>query len=421
MSKRDLVLLPDKKGRYLVCSGGTISDYGEGEPPIVADARTIPAAPATLRPGHVNAHTHLYSALVPFGMPRPPQEPSDFVEILEQIWWRLDRALDLETLRASARLYAAEALASGTTTLFDHHESPSCIEGSLDVLANACQEMGIRALLCYGATERNGGREEAQRGLAECRRFIESNTRPLIRGCVGLHASFTVSDETIREAGELCRELGAVLHVHLAEDGADVRDAKLRGYEGPLERLIALDALPEGSILAHGVHLSAAQVQLALDRGCWLVQNPRSNANNKVGYAANLGDHAKVGLGTDGFPANMSDEGRSFLVESLKQGISPARAAELANQRQEASRRLASERLGLNLTLESGGTADVIALGGSSRPAVYNTLGALGPRHVIVDGQVVVRDSTLLSADLDAIRREARVAAKLLWRRMEEL
>ena len=149
--------------------------------------------PAT---GFVNAHTHLYSGLAPFGMPAPAEPPADFVAILENVWWKLDRALDARSLRAAARWYVAEALQLGTVGLIDHHESPNLIEGSLDILADACQAAGMPAVLCYGATERNGGRDEARRGLAECRRFIETNTRPLVRGVVGLHASFTVSDET---------------------------------------------------------------------------------------------------------------------------------------------------------------------------------------------------------------------------------
>ncbi len=147
--------------------------------------------------GFVNAHTHLYSGLAPLGMPAPDRAPENFPEILERIWWRLDRALDARALRASARYYVAHALRLGTVALIDHHESPAFIEGSLDVLADACQALGMPALLCFGATERNGGREEARRGLAECRRFIRENRRPLVRGHVGLHASFTVSDENV--------------------------------------------------------------------------------------------------------------------------------------------------------------------------------------------------------------------------------
>ena len=127
----------------------------------------------------------------------------------------------------------------------------------------------MRAVLCYGATERNGGRDEARRGLAECRRFIESNTRPLVRGVVGLHASFTVSDETIREAGALCRELGTVLHVHVAEDRADVEDARRRGYRGPARAAAGARRAVRGSILAHGVHLTRDQVRTASD--AWLL------------------------------------------------------------------------------------------------------------------------------------------------------
>lgn len=268
-----------------------------------------PAARA-LRVGHtpsgdLNAHTHLYSGLASLGMPRP--ETSSFPEILEKIWWRLDRALDEESLRAAARLYVAEALQFGTTMLIDHHESPDFIEGSLDVLAGVCQELGMRALLCYGATERNFGRDEAVRGLRECERFIRSNRRPLVRGAIGLHASFTVSDDTIREAGDLCRSLGVRLHVHVAEDLCDVRDAQRRGYPSPLQRLHALGALVPGSILAHGVHLTGDDLRIIDDLALWVVENPRSNEANGVGHPSRL--PARVALGTDGFPSNMKAEG----------------------------------------------------------------------------------------------------------------
>ncbi|MGZ8709616.1 MAG: molybdopterin cofactor-binding domain-containing protein, partial [Thermoanaerobaculia bacterium] len=268
-----------------------------------------PAA-RVLRVGHtqsgdLNAHTHLYSGLASLGMPRP--ETSSFPEILEKIWWRLDRALDEESLRAAARLYVAEALQLGTTMLIDHHESPNFIEGSLDVLADVCQELGMRALLCYGATERNFGRDEAVRGLRECERFIRSNHRPLVRGAVGLHASFTVSDETIREAGDLCRSLGVRLHVHVAEDLCDVRDAERRGYPSPLQRLYTLGALVPGSILAHGVHLTDDDLRIVDELALWVVENPRSNEANGVGHPSRL--PARVALGTDGFPSNMKAEG----------------------------------------------------------------------------------------------------------------
>jgi len=338
----------------------------------------------------INAHTHVYSGLAPFGMPEPEIPPESFVQILERVWWRLDRALDERSLRASARWYVAESLLAGTTTLIDHHESPAFIEGSLDVLADACDELGMRALLGYGATERNGGRDEARRGLAECRRFFESNRRANVRGVVALHASFTVSDETIREAGEMCRELDTVLHVHVAEDVADVEDARRRGWPGPLQRLHGLGALPPGSILAHGVWLDAGEVRLARDLGCWIVQNPRSNRGNRVGYPKALGESDRVALGTDGYPSDLGEEARVLLEEARAHGESEA----VARRRVGAAAGLAAERFGEGALAED---------------RVGRETGAV--RDVAVAGRAVVRDGTLRTGDREAIREEARTEA----------
>jgi len=268
----------------------------------------------------INAHTHLYSGLAPLGIPAPEPPPTCFVEILERLWWRLDRALDADSLWASAELYVASALRLGAGGLIDHHESPPFIDGSLDLLADVCQGLGMPAVLCYGATERNGGRDEARRGLAECERFIRDNRRPLVRGVVGLHAAFTVSDETLVDAAILARSLGTVLHVHVAEDLADVEDARARGYAGLIDRLDRCDALIPGSIFAHGVHLSAEEVHTVESAGIWLVQNPRSNIGNKVGYPRHLGASDRVALGTDGYPADMAEEAASLTAAASAAG-----------------------------------------------------------------------------------------------------
>lgn len=290
----------------------------------------------------VNAHTHVYSGLAPLGMPEPETRPQSFLEILQRVWWRLDRALDERALRAAAELYVAEALVFGTLALVDHHESPSFIAGSLDVIADVCQALGMPALVCYGATERNRGRAEAAEGLRECRRFVETNKRPLVRGVVGLHASFTVSDETLREAGALARELGTVVHVHVAEDASDLADARRRGYRSPLDRLLAFDALPAGSILAHGVLLSASEVRTCAARGLWLVQNPRSNRGNGVGYPHRLAASDLVALGTDGYPSDMAAEEQALREEARAHGEDPDRAAARAG----AGERLIAQRFG---------------------------------------------------------------------------
>jgi cytosine/adenosine deaminase-related metal-dependent hydrolase len=352
-------------------------------------------------PGFVNAHTHIYSGLAPLGMPAPEVAPENFVQILERVWWRLDRALDATSLRAAARYYVADALLRGTAALIDHHESPSFVEGSLDVLADTCQDLGMRAVLCYGATERNGGRGEASRGLAECRRFIRDNDRPLVRGTVGLHASFTVSDDTIREAGELCRELGTVLHVHVAEDVADVRDARERGWAGPFERLQNLGALPSGSILAHGVHLERAVVRAVAESGCWIVQNPRSNRGNRVGYPVALDASTRVALGTDGYPSDEGAEVAALVEEALQHGEDE----QLVRRRAGTGHGILTERFGM----AAGHGGDVCERD------------ADGIRRLRIAGREVVADGRLRTGDVEAIRAEAEAAAPELWTRMEIL
>ncbi len=406
MGGTSLLLGPDREGRVLLLTDDQIAHFGGSEATSVSSDIEYPCPSSRIHPGQVNAHTHIYSGLVPLGMPPPEHEPENFVQILERIWWRLDRALDEASMRASAHLYVAEALLAGTTSLIDHHESPNFIEGSLDILADVCQELGVRALLCFGATERNGGRQEARQGLAECRRFIESNRRSLVRGVVGLHASFTVSDDTIRDAGALCRELDTVMHVHMAEDEADVRDAQERGFPGPLERLLELQALPAGSILAHGIHLAPEQVKLVAEHKIWLVQNPRSNRGNRVGYPSALRKSGRVALGTDGYPARMRDEATALREEAAAHHDDAA----AAERRLKAGHDLVSELFGSTFSpLQPGGAADAVASEDGSA------------RHVVVGGRLVVEDGRLLTGDLEQIQAAAEAEAPRLWRRMAAL
>jgi cytosine/adenosine deaminase-related metal-dependent hydrolase len=398
----------DQNGQSLLTQGARVLGFG---PEAKAEnGLELDCTGAVIKTGRVNAHTHVYSGLAPFGIPAPEPEPENFVQILERLWWRLDRALDRDSFRASARYYAAESLLRGCTAIIDHHESPNLIEGSLDILADACQELGLRAVICFGATERNFGREEARRGLAECERFIRSNTRPLVKGVVALHASFTVSDETIKEAGDLCRELGTIMHVHMAEDGADVVDAKQRGYEGPLERLEALDALPKGSILAHGVFLTEAQVRRVGERGCWMVHNPRSNHGNKVGYSRYLGASELVGLGTDGYPSDLAEE-REVLY---RLGAEHGESREVLERRTRGGYAMLEGFFeGPFAPLAEGSVADVVAMDmvdGSPRA-----------RHACVDGRLVVQDGKLLTADHPAIVAEAKEQSVRLFEKMRAM
>jgi cytosine/adenosine deaminase-related metal-dependent hydrolase len=390
-----LLIGPDRHGRSVAVADGLVV----AQPP--PEAARLPCPEGEIAAGAVCAHTHLYSGLARYAMPPAIPAPENFLQILERVWWKLDRALDTQTLRASALDYVARALLAGTTTLVDHHESPNLIEGSLEILAEVCEQLGVRALLCYGASERNFGTAEGRRGLAECRRVPSS---PLVRGLVGLHASFTVSDDTIRAAGRLAEDLGTVTHVHVAEDAADVADALARGYPGPLERLERLGALPRGSILAHGVHLDAQQARRSDELGCWLVHNPRSNEGNRVGYAMNLGCSRRVALGCDGWDADMATENEALSRLAGIHGDVKAQGR-LGNGHALVAERFSSDPE----PLQPGAIGDV----------VVRQDGAV--RHVVVGGRVVVADGALCTGDFDSITADAREQASRLWKRIGEI
>jgi cytosine/adenosine deaminase-related metal-dependent hydrolase len=222
-------------------------------------------------------------------MPAPPRTPNEFIEILELIWWRLDRALDLDIIRASARLGALEALEHGCTAIIDHHESPNAIEGSLGVIAEACAEVGVRVSCAYGVTDRHGA-DGARRGLEENDRYLAAGGR----GLVGIHAAFTCSDDTLAAAADLARRHDVGVHVHVAEGPGDADAPKRFAGLGD-----------DRWLLVHGVHLDDGHGLAGT-----IVHNPRSNMNNAVGYARPARFANPVALGTDGIGADMLEEFR---------------------------------------------------------------------------------------------------------------
>lgn len=253
--------------------------------------------------GMVCAHHHLYSTLAR-GMPPPPREPTSFLGVLENVWWRLDRALDLEMIEWSAKLGALEALEAGTTAIIDHHESPEAIEGSLSVIAAACDEVGVRVNTCYGVTDRHGA-DGAARGLAENDRYLTECAESGRRAMVGVHAAFTCSDNTLAAAAELAQRHGVGVHIHVAEGPDDIEAA---------DRISALTR--DDWLLIHGVFLDD-------DHGLrgTIVHNPRSNMNNSVGYANPARFANPVGLGTDGIGADMMAEFQLAFVANRQHDL----------------------------------------------------------------------------------------------------
>jgi len=338
----------------------------------------------SITPGMVCAHHHLYSTLAR-GMPAPPVGPRSFAEVLEQIWWRLDTALDLEMLRASARLGAVEALCAGTTVIIDHHESPNAIEGSLDVIAAACAEVGVEVVCCYGVTDRHG-LDGARRGLAENERFIRAGGL----GMVGIHAAFTCGDDTLEAAAGMARDLGVGVHLHVAEGPEDAAAGQR------LEHLATDDWL-----LVHAVYLDR-------DLPGTIVHNVRSNMNNAVGYAAPARRANPVVLGTDGIGADMAEEFRLAYVAHRADDITatPDTAWSWLN----GARRLVP-----------GARATTVWWNYDQMDSPWHLAFTPGTRAVRIeaaDGEVLLADGLPTRVDLEEVRAHAAQQAARLHARL---
>jgi cytosine/adenosine deaminase-related metal-dependent hydrolase len=336
-------------------------------------------------PGLVCAHHHLYSTLAR-GMPAPPTTPRSFPEILEQVWWRLDAALDLDLVRWSALLGAVEALEAGTTAIVDHHASPSAIDGSLDVIADACAEVGVRVVCAYEVTDRHGP-AGAKAGLAENERFLRAGGR----GLVGAHACFTLSDATLDAVAGLARDLGVGAHVHVGEDTVDA---------GGAERL--RPHATDDWVLAHCVH---GDPPLAGT----VAHNPRSNMNNGVGYArparwAAAGN--RVALGSDGIGAAMVDE---FALAYAAQ-----RAGDVTATPDDAWAWL---QAGAELVPEVRGD-EVTWTADRADPSYLAFTPGVRAERVLVDGEVVVDGGACTRVDAERIRARAWEEARRLWSKL---
>lgn len=335
--------------------------------------------------GLVCAHNHFYSALAR-GMPAPPRTPTEFNEILELVWWRLDMALDLDLIYHSAKLSALTALESGCTAVIDHHESPNAIEGSLSVIADACAEVGVRVNCAYGITDRHGP-EGAAAGLAENDRFLSAGGL----GKVGLHAAFTCEPDTIAAAAEMGRNHGVGVHVHVAEGPADTWQL-LNGHSR------------DDWLIIHGVHLPD-------DHGLsgTMVHNPRSNMNNGVGYANPRRFSNPVALGTDGIGSDMLDEFRVAFVKAREVDVT-------------ATPDIMWGWLETGYDLFPEARNDIVTWNYDVMDPwrlAYTT--AVAPRSVEVDGELLLQDGVPTKVDADEIKAKASEAATKLFAKLDEL
>ena len=347
--------------------------------------------------GFVCAHHHLYSSLAR-GMPAPPAAPHDFLSVLHQIWWRLDAALDLDIIYWSAAHGAAEAVLSGTTAIIDHHESPFAIEGSLDAIAAGCALVGVRVIPSYGVTDRWSDTQTlrdvapmdamtngARRGLEECERYLASGRSAM----VGLHASFTCTNETIEAAADLAARHGVGVHVHVAE-GPNDADAAAR---------LAHFAQPNW-LLVHCVGLVS-------DLPGVVVHNPRSNMNNSVGYARPTRFANEVVLGTDGIGADMPEEFRLAYVAGRNDDIN-------------FSPEIAYKWLTNGWSLVPDARNDVVTWNYDHMDSAWHLAFTPGARpvEVTIGGQAVIRNAQPINFDIEEIRRKSAEQAHRLHERL---
>jgi len=347
-----------------------------------AEAMTVTTTTSAM----VCSHHHLYSALAR-GMPAPPHTPTGFLDILDMVWWRLDRCLDLDIIEWSAKLGALEALEHGCTAIIDHHESPNAIEGSLSVVADACAEVGVRVSCAYGVTDRHGP-EGAAAGLAENERFLREGGR----GYVGIHAAFTCSDDTLAAAAQMAVDRGVGVHVHVAEGEVD-----------DWQRLLPLSR-PDW-LLIHGVFLPD-------DHGLQgtLVHNPRSNMNNAVGYARPTRFANTVALGTDGIGADMLEEFRLAYVA--------ARSVDVTSTPDLAWSWLAN---GWDLMPEAGDDEVTWAAADNDPWWLAFSPGIAAVNVRLGDGDLVLDHGVATRVDADEIRAKAAEAARRLFVRLDDL
>jgi putative selenium metabolism protein SsnA len=365
-------------------------------------------------------------------MPYDLAPPDDFLQILQRIWWRLDRALDTDLIRASALVGGLEALLSGTTTLVDHHASPNEIGGSLDVVAEALEELGVRSLLCYETSDRDGP-ERALAGIDENRRFvgrISAEKPALTRGLVGAHASFTLSDDTLAACAEAARSLEVGLHVHAAEDALDESDSEHFHGQRVTARLAHAGALDGRTLLAHGVHFDEHEIALVQASNAFVAHNARSNMNNAVGRAAVEALGIRLALGTDGIGSDMFEESRAAFFRLREDDVHAG--AEWSLDRLAAGARFVGSAFGERKLgkLETGAPADLVVLDyAAPAPVTTGTFAGhwifgLASRHVrdvMVGGEWVVLDRVPTRVDPQEVAARARSEVERLWKRLDDV
>lgn len=386
-----------------------------------------------IMPGFINTHHHIYSAFAR-GMASSGKPNENFLEILENLWWKIDKKLSLEDLKYSAYTTYIDCIKKGVTTVFDHNASPFAVTGSLDSIADAAKDLGLRTCLCYEVSDRDG-EKIAQEGIDENINFIKkynTDEQNMIKGMFGLHASFTLSDETLRKCDEELKGLNAGYHVHVAEGIDDLEQCLEKYGKRVVERLRDMNILGDKTIAVHCIHVTDDELNILRDTNTMVVHNPESNMGNAVGCQPFLELHQKgitIGLGTDGYTSDMTESMKvaNIIHKHVKQNPSVA-WGEVPVSMFENNRKIAQKYFSGDLgILRAGALADVIVVD-------YDPLAPMNENNInshilfgftgkdvvttIIDGKVIMQDRKLVGINEKEIFKTSREVAKKLWDRM---
>jgi putative selenium metabolism protein SsnA len=415
----------------VVMDGENIVDIGDAAEmgKRFPEATGVDCSGKLILPGFICTHHHFYSTMAR-GMSIPGEPASNFVEILERLWWRLDKALSDEDITLSAQLPLIECIRNGTTTVIDHHASPAARDGSLDLIESAVRQAGLRASLCYEVSDRNtpGG------GIEENERFIKKTGKGdgQVAAMMGLHASFTLSDETLERCVDIARAAGVGCHIHVAEDAAD-REDSLKKYGMPtVNRLDKKGASGEKSLFIHCVHVDESEMDIIGATRTGVVHNPESNMNNAVGVTKILEMLKKgilVGLGTDGMSSDMLAQMRcAYLLHRLANHDPRVAFMEAPQMLLQNNAEICERQFGLRLgELAPGRPADLAILDYQPPTPLDETnfLGHLifGLVDAVVDttvckGKILMQDKKILVLDEPRVAARSRELALQMWQRL---
>lgn len=397
------------------------------------DCEFIDAKGKVIMPGLINTHHHIYSAFAR-GMDNKEEPAQNFNEILERLWWKLDKKLTIEDTKYSAYTTYIDCIKNGVTTVFDHHASPMSITNSLFTIGDVAKELGIRTSLCYEVSDRDG-LNIANEGISENVNFIKyanKNDSDMIKGLFGLHASFTLSDETLEKCAKEIQGLNSGFHVHVAEGITDVHDSLKHRGKRIVERLFDYGMLGEKTLAVHCVHINNREMDLLKVTNTNVVNNPESNMGNAVGCAPVLeilNKGINIGMGTDGYTSDMFESMKVFPIIQRHNRCNPSVAFNetfklLFENNRNIANRFFNRELGI---LKAGAYGDVIIVD-------YNPLTPMNSNNLfghmlfgftgrsvittIINGKIVMKDRELVNIDEEKIFADSREVAQKLWDKM---